>query len=312
MTLKRFKHSIAAYTLALTWGTSALAQQAHAPKAGETHVLAYNIVVDFQGDGWARRKTAFHAFLARENFDILALQEVTEVQIADIAKGQPDYDYVLGQRSDGHRGDQNWYEFNPILYRRDRYQLLQHGSFWVSETPTRPGSILPRTKSHARIFTWVKLFDRQAAQEILVGSIHIHGLRAADEMQIILTELKKYKHNGPVLLLGDYNMTPDSDGYQFMATVAQMTDARRASPQVKGPDRTMISGESEYTFGHNGQVQRNLDPGRTIDYVFYCGQGSKVSTYSNQANDLGGGLHISDHFAQTARLTLQGACPFMR
>jgi endonuclease/exonuclease/phosphatase family metal-dependent hydrolase len=286
-----------------TFSSAASAKQA------ETKVLAYNIFVDFKGDGWAGRKAYFHDYLTRETFDIMALQEVAEPQIADIAKSHPRYDYIVGERSDGHRADQNWYEFNPILFLRDRYELLRHGSFWVSENSSTPGSILPETKFHGRVFTWTILKDRQTSKNVLVGSVHIHGLRAFDELSIIFKELDKLNHNGPVLLLGDYNMTPDSAGYRYMTGTKGFVDASRAALSRTGPDRTMITGDVEYTIGHAGARQSNLDAGSTIDYIFYCGAKSVAKNYSNTPNQIKDGLHVSDHFAQSAVINLRGDCP---
>lgn len=43
----------------------------------------------------------------------------------------PEYDYVGVGRDDGERGG----EFSPVFFRKDRFSVLNSGTFWLSETP---------------------------------------------------------------------------------------------------------------------------------------------------------------------------------
>ncbi len=59
----------------------------------------------------------------------------------------------------GRRNGEQAGEFTPIFYRRDRFELLTHDTFWLSEHPEEPGSMgwdaaCPRT------VTWAKFRDR--------------------------------------------------------------------------------------------------------------------------------------------------------
>lgn len=273
------------------------------PGNASLSVTAYNIYVDFEGDGWAKRNAAFHAFLDNSSADIIALQEVSEVQMADISQSHLGYGYVVGERSDGHRGDQGWYEFTPIMFARERFRLLDQGSFWVSEAPSLPGSILPGTKTHSRVLTWCILEDRLGGDDVLIASVHIHGARADEQIAIILDELDQIPHVGAVILAGDFNMTPDSSGYHFITQ--GFDDARRHADQVVGPSRTSITGD-EYTYNSGDRLKTAGAP-KQIDYIFSCGVAA-VDRFHTHLNPIGGNAVVSDHFALTAKLSGLARC----
>lgn len=274
-----------------------------------TSVLAYNIYVDFEGDGWTGRNEVVHSFIERNEFDIIALQEVSEFQMADIARRHSGYNYIVGERSDGHRGDQNWYEYVPILYKRERYELVEESSFWVSETPWHPGSIMPGTKDHGRVFTWVQLHDKYSNEKILVGNIHIHGLRASEEIGSIIGVLQGLDHHGPIILLGDFNMMPETAGYKKMVgekIYGNFTDARALAKTRVGPTETTIGGD-EFTNDNDGQ-KKKINFRKQIDYIFTCGVGN-ISSFTTEPNSYGiTSQFASDHFAVHATISDFFAC----
>jgi endonuclease/exonuclease/phosphatase family metal-dependent hydrolase len=294
--------------------TDVRAQHSSAPRPSSSqasiNVMSYNIYIDYQGSGWSKRRAGFYEYLTKGNFDIAALQEATEVQLADLSASLPDYDYVVGNRSDGHRGDQRWYEYVPIFYKRDRFDQLAAGSFWVSETPERPGSIMPNTKFHGRAFSWVQLRDRASGVTYLVGSVHIHGLQAVKEIAVIRAMLAKVKHDGPVVLLGDYNMQPTSEGYRSIIGQNPRTgfvDAREVATVVTGPSRTTVTG-TEFAHDINDTKQLNREPvEQHIDYIFTCGIRA-VPRFETQPNQQPDGSFTSDHFALSAQLVGARRC----
>jgi endonuclease/exonuclease/phosphatase family metal-dependent hydrolase len=309
---KRGHWLIASAALAIALASTPLAgaDRSKAPANAATvsiNVTSYNIYIDYQGSGWAKRRAGFYDYLAKGNFDVAALQEATEVQLADLSASLPEYDYVVGNRSDGHRGDQRWYEFVPIFYKRDRFDQLAAGSFWVSQTPEKPGSIMPDTKFHGRAFTWVQLRDRKSGVTYLVGSVHIHGLQAVKEIAVIRQMLAKVKHNGPVILLGDYNMLPTSEGYRSLISKTGFVDARAVAKETSGPSRTTVTG-TEFAHDINGTKQTNKEPvEQHIDYIFTCGVKS-VPKFETQPNQQSDGSFTSDHFALSAQLVGARRC----
>lgn len=274
-------------------------------------MVTYNILADHIGNGWGVRRTAVAQFLANPDFDIIALQEVTEAQMADLALALPHHAYIVGERSDGHRGDQGWYEFNPILFARDRYELIDHSSFWVSETPGIAGSILPGTKAHARVLTWVRLRERATGRTFMVASVHIHGQlssqgREADEVQIILSGLAQANAGEPLLLLGDFNFLEASPGYKALvggpSALADLApDTERQVSTVIGPDGITLDG------GSPKPRERMAGDPKRIDYIFACGATLAYDFDVPQITIKETKYFASDHHPVTASLSLDQA-----
>jgi len=55
-------------------------------------------------------------------------------------------------------------EYSAILYRRERFEVEQGGTFWLSDTPEVPGSI---TWGNActRICTWARFVERKTGRD---------------------------------------------------------------------------------------------------------------------------------------------------
>lgn len=252
------------------------AEESSLPRSTKVRVVTYNILADHIGNGWPRRRAAVIGYLDNPAFDIIALQEVTERQIADLAQAMPHLGYVVGERSDGHRGDQGWYEFNPILFNKNRFERVDHSSFWVSETPGIAGSILPGTKDHARVLTWARLRDRDSGRMLIVASVHIHGNlaagqgRDAHEATLLLEQLRKTHHGEPILLLGDFNFAEGSPGYSILSDdrngfVDLAPADKRKTSTVIGPNGVTLDG------GRSGPRPRTAGSAKRIDYIFACG-----------------------------------------
>ena len=86
------------------------------------------------GNGWGQRLPYIVGLINFHAFDIIGTQECLEHQLADLEQSLPDYDYIGIGREDGvHAG-----EHSAIFYRKDRFEVLDHGDFWLSEIEDRP------------------------------------------------------------------------------------------------------------------------------------------------------------------------------
>ena len=68
--------------------------------------------------------------------DLVGMREVLRDQIGDLEILLPQYGWIGVGRDDGADGG----EFSPIFYRKDRFTVLDSGTFWLSETPEVTGS----------------------------------------------------------------------------------------------------------------------------------------------------------------------------
>src|SRR5215207_1404171 len=98
--------------------------------------MTFNIRTATEADGpnqWQYRRDAVAAMLTDRRPDVLGLQEARREQIDDIVARVDGYAWVGDGRDGGGRG-----EFCPILYERRRFDLIDHGTFWLSEQPDAP------------------------------------------------------------------------------------------------------------------------------------------------------------------------------
>ncbi len=170
-----------------------------------------------------------------------------------------DFHFVVLGRDDG----KNTCEFTPIFFRKDRYEVVEKSTFWLSPTPDKTASkgwdaALPR------IASWVKLMDRQTGTIFYVMNTHFdhRGTQArAESAALLLKHLRENFVDHPVILTGDLNTTPDSVPYNTLIGKGTQTspvylDAYEHSVQKrKGPDSTWNGFEA-------------IVPHRRIDFVF--------------------------------------------
>jgi endonuclease/exonuclease/phosphatase family metal-dependent hydrolase len=224
-------------------------------------VVSYNIRFDNPGDRqhiWDNRRDRVINVLKFHKADIFCLQEPLMHQIGDIEKAFPGFAWYGLGREDGDRKG----EFNPVFYNKSRFNLLEKGTFWLSETPDVPGSLGWFAKL-PRIATWVKLLDRATGREFFVFNTHLdHQSQQARERgaELILAMINDMAGDLPVVLAGDFNDRPGTAPYNKILDAVspiQMFDARlSARYSHHGPSFTYVG----------------LDfmgvPGRIIDYIF--------------------------------------------
>ena len=166
-----------------------------------------------------------------------------------------------------------------IFYRSDRYELLESGGFWLSDTPEE-ASKLEDSKS-IRSCTWVLLKDRLTEQTLFVCNTHLdtisNEVRLA-QLEILYQQVGSYMEKYPTVFCGDFNARPDSGVY------AEVTKTLR-DPHVTGGDPTGM----EYTYTNYGTDD---DP-RRLDYMFYS-ETLAAQSYRILTDQYDG--YISDHY----------------
>src|SRR5687768_18006196 len=103
----------------------------------ELRVMSFNIRYDNPNDGpngWPLRKELFFQTIEKFNPDLLGLQEVRPGQASEIRQRMKDYEMLGVGRNDGKEDG----ERASILFRRERFEKVREGTFWLSETPEKP------------------------------------------------------------------------------------------------------------------------------------------------------------------------------
>ncbi|HNZ69917.1 MAG: endonuclease/exonuclease/phosphatase family protein [Prolixibacteraceae bacterium] len=190
------------------------ASYAKSPKPMVT--ASYNIRLNTPGDGinaWPNRKEEVKALVRYHGFDIFGIQEAFIGQINDLLEME-EYAYTGHGRDDGKQTG----EHACILYKRDRFQLLESGDFWLSETPDVP-SIGWDGKCCRRICSWAKFRDKGSRSDFYFFCVHFdhEGMVARRESgKLMVQKIKEIAGAKPVICVGDFNSTPETEQIQTM------------------------------------------------------------------------------------------------
>ncbi|MBN2843945.1 MAG: endonuclease/exonuclease/phosphatase family protein, partial [Sedimentisphaerales bacterium] len=155
-------------------------------------VATFNIKyasLDDSPTAWPTRKAALLKQIDELSADIIGMQEVLLVQYSDISAAKNGYAFVGCARDDGRlRG-----EFSPILYNTERFALTDSGTFWLSETPEKPGSI-SWNSACTRICSWARFIDRKTDKAFYFYNTHLdHQSEQArmNGLKLILTRISQ-------------------------------------------------------------------------------------------------------------------------
>ena len=250
------------------------------------NVMSFNIRYDNPEDSldnWKYRKDRAAKAILFYEADIVGTQEVLHNQLEDLKQQLPHYGVVGVGREDGKEQG----EYSALWYNKERFDLTDSGYFWLSETPEVAGS-KGWDGACERIATWAKLKEKQGGREYFALNTHLDhvGVVARREgITLMLNRINELAGNLPVIVTGDFNSDPESDGITHVTNQSDplhLTDSRTVAPIVYGP---------AWTWHDFGQLPYDRRP--LIDYVFVRGN-LKVLKYGVLAeteND----AFLSDH-----------------
>jgi endonuclease/exonuclease/phosphatase family metal-dependent hydrolase len=146
--------------------------------------------------------------------DVFGIQESLHGQSADLWASLPDFDFHGIGRDDGKRAG----EYSAILFRADRFEKSDGGTFWLSDTPEQPGS-MSWGNQIPRVATWVRLLDRASGRGFYVFNTHWdHRSQSSRERAALLLTKKidaREHPADPVVLLGDFNATEGNPSVDY-------------------------------------------------------------------------------------------------
>lgn len=198
----------------VSWTCESLAQSTELIR-----VMSFNIRYGTANDGinrWDLRKEFLVETIRNFDPDMLGTQETLASQRDYLAQALDGYGVVAAGRDDGKDGG----EMAALFYRKDRFEPIEQGHIWLSETPEKVGSkgwdaALPR------IATWVKLKDLQSADSkpILYLNAHLDhkGQRARlESCRLIRSKLSELGADARWIVTGDFNASPSEPPYSAL------------------------------------------------------------------------------------------------
>lgn len=205
------------------------------------------------GNGWERREPVVVKLIQFHDFDIFGTQEGFKSQLEQLKKDLPGYEYIGVARDDGKEAG----EHSAIFYRTDLFDVVDHGDFWLSETPDRPG--LGWDAACVRICTWGRFRHKPSGKEFLFFNLHMDHVGTVARTESAKLIKKKIDDLGPelpVFLTGDFNVDQTSGSYKTITEGGVLTDAFERAKLV---------------YATNGTFNNYLTNGYTtqrIDHVF--------------------------------------------
>ncbi len=158
---------------------------------------------------WSERLPEIRARIAGYDPDLIGLQEThTDTDIALIVPSKK-YTLVNYHLGSFHYGDA------ALLFRTERFQLLDSGQFWLGPTPELPLALGFKPLSMIRYANWALLKENTTGFSFLFVNTHFDNAGgnkepSADLFRERITPLARHL---PVVVTGDFNSTTATGRY---------------------------------------------------------------------------------------------------
>lgn len=252
--------------------------------ANSLNIATFNLRMDTPKDSanaWPNRKEMVKGLIRFHDFDIFGTQEGFKHMLDGVAELEG-YAYIGVGRDNGEEAG----EHSAIFYKTGRFELLDKGNFWFSETPDVPGKGWDATCCN-RICSWGKFRDRESGKLFYFFNSHYdHQGKVArrESSKLLLARIRQIA--GPdatVIATGDFNALPTDEPIVTLASDGLLSDAYTLSEQPPYG-----------TEGTHNSFRLDAEMKGRIDYIWVT-KGVEVKKYG-VLNDMQYGRFPSDHF----------------
>ena len=215
--------------------------------------------------------------------DIIGFQEATFVHYDYLQKIMVGYDSEMAYRDEFVLS-----EGCPIFWRTDKYEKVDSGSFWLSDTP----DVMSKNwgSEHYRICVYVILRELSTGKEFAVFNTHLDhtsDLARINGIAVVLDKIAEFG-NVPSFLMGDMNAKEDSETME--STRESFEDAKISA----GVEENI---PTYHSWGNPSKEKR-------IDYILISKGDADVLEY-NVVDNCYDGVYSSDHASIYAKVILK-------
>ena len=243
-------------------------------------IVTFNLRFDTPDDGpfsFSNRKEEVIRRLREEMPDVVGFQEMRDPMQEYMEENLPEYVFLGHGRTVDFGG-----EHCPIAYRKDKFKLRAFECFWLSDTPTVPGSKFKVQGSHPRVCNMICLYDIEAKKSIRVLNAHFDNATPEgrrDALALLLKKSDEYNavEKMPLFIMGDFNAEPDSPEF---AQMVERTDYR---------DMT-----TEFPVTYHDYFGYHNAPTEKIDYIFINDMVNPLECVIWESPE--GHICLSDHY----------------
>ncbi|WP_353132191.1 endonuclease/exonuclease/phosphatase family protein [Pseudopedobacter sp.] len=265
----------------------------HSPLKIASYNIQYDNTVQAPASEWVNRKDLFKQMVEKYDFDIIGAQEPYLSQLNDIKSMLPGYDYI-GISINGETTALKRH-YTPIIYKKDKIEILDWGTFWFSSSSSEPGSIGWDAYS-PRICTRALIKDKTTGKIFNFFNVpldHI-GTTARDmsvQMLLSLVPVASAKYHS--IITGDFNLNQNSVNYNRIVSSGVLRDSYKMAQEKVN---------AEYGTYNDYVLNQNL--GTRIDHIFLStGLPLRVKKHHIITDDFNG-KYPSDHYPVMIELQL--------
>ena len=283
-------------------------------------VMEYNVRADAHtqtaADGSTvtdeMRTARIYEVIANHAPDVLALPEVNYrwLELMDGALfGEGTVYSAYGRSGSGKYHDKKqlndvWDLTTLILWKTEKYDAVEQGTFWCSKLPNRQGSATwdgGLVGDMPRAINWVILEDRETKARFLFAAAHLDAKSSdirALSAELIKNQVEELAQGLPIIVTGDFNCADNSAPYEKLHGDS-LYDARYLVPTYGS--MTVLGTYNK--FGENTDIQVRLP----IDLCFVSPGTVWVESAVMDRGyvDAGESVYASDHNATVYELRLQ-------
>lgn len=258
------------------------ASRSHLPEKGSlanqdssmTRIMSFNI----RCGEYLERENIVSSLIDAYQPDSVGIQECTFDWYLNLKWYLDDYAFVGVGRDTGKLGV-NCGEISAVLYKKDKFKLIDSGTFWLSETPDKVS--LGWDGACNRICTWVVLEDKETGDQYAHVNTHLdHVGPLARTNGVELVKEKALSFDIPTVVTGDFNFKKSTDLYTSLVT-GGLTDTQDMAEYT-------MTGKTYH--GYEGGTE-----GEPIDFICVNSLITEVQTYKI-VRDTYAGRYTSDHY----------------
>jgi endonuclease/exonuclease/phosphatase family metal-dependent hydrolase len=240
--------------------------------------MSFNLLCAGKGSRtWRKRVPMVVAIIKEISPDSFGVQEAEKWWTDSFEETLTQYARVGTFRDDG----KTLGESCSIFYLKDKYELVDSGTFWLSETPEKPS--IGWDAACNRICTWARLKNKETGEEYVHMNSHFDHLGITARKNSVQLILEKAKTFGdlPVVFTADMNVKEGSDNYKQFTESGYFYDTKYIAPDTK-----------DYCTYHDTKPNSHKDD--VIDYVMINDEFDAISYKVVTAGI--DGRFVSDHY----------------
>lgn len=194
---------------------------------GAVRIMSFNVLSErFGENAMINRRGIVTQTIAEYYPDSFGVQEATVAWMQCFKNRLPEYGFV-GEASDyiPLLGG-----YSAVFYLKDKYELVDSGTFWLSQTPDKPSK--GWDAGSERVCTWAVLKNKTTGEQYAHINTHLDNKGALARQNSVPMILEKAaEFDMPVVCTGDFNFRENSELYKTL-TAGTLQDSKFLAPDT--------------------------------------------------------------------------------